>query len=445
MTVQNPALFLDGESHPAEDVRRWVHALAGGATGVVNAGDLLVSQNGTPNMSVNVAQGRAYIAGSESSFQGVYFVENRGTVNLSITAADATNPRIDLVVLKVEDSTYSGATDAASLAVVTGTAAASPAEPSAPANSVVLARVDVAALETTILTADLTDRRGNLATSLGGVRPVTSSTRPGSPRPGEPIFEQDTQNTSVWNGSAWSPLAYASDIADAVPAGVGALYLLPGSVPSGWLELNGQVVVGADILYPDLWAIAPAGWKSGSNLTVPDLQGKFPVGVSSSDADFDLEDVGGSKTRGLALANIPAHDHTFVHTHNTSVTSAGAHAHGDGSLAVASSGSHTHDLPFNSNPPLVYKAGAGFGESIGTGVSDGTLEFINDGDVFNYNNMSVSGNHTHTVTGATASAGTHSHTGSTTSQSNSTSSSTGSGDAFSILPPYFSVRFIIKA
>lgn len=445
MSIQNPALFLDGESHPAEDVRRWVHALAGGVSGIVASGDFLVSQNGTPNMSVDVAAGRAYVAGSESGFQGVYFVENRASVNLAISAADATNPRIDLVVLKLEDSTYSGAIDAASLVVVTGTAAASPSEPSAPANSLVLARVDVDANETTILTADLTDRRGNLATTLGGVRPVTSSTRPGSPRPGEPIFEQDTGNLSIWSGSAWSPLAYSSDVADAVPAGVAAMYVLPGSVPSGWLELNGQTVVGADILYPDLWAIAPAGWKSGSNLTVPNLQGKFPAGASASDTDFDLEDVGGSKTQTLTTTHLPAHTHDFTHTHNISASSAGAHTHGDGSLAVSSSGGHTHDYPFNTNPPIVYKAGAGFGESIGTGVNDGSLEFIDDGDVFNYNNMSTSGSHSHTVTGTTASSGAHTHTGSTTSQSTSTTGSAGSGGAFSILPPYFTVRFILKA
>ena len=42
------------------------------------------------------------------------------------------------------------------------------------------------------------------------------------------------------------------------------------SIPSGWAELNGQTLVGAETLYPALWANSPAGWKSGSDLTLPD-------------------------------------------------------------------------------------------------------------------------------------------------------------------------------
>ena len=450
MSVQNPALFLDGESHPAEDVRRWVHALAGNKAGRVGSGDFAVSQKGTPNMSVDVAAGRAYVAGDEATYQGLYFVENRGVVNLAVSAADATNPRKDLVVLQVEDSTYSGATDAASLAVVTGTPAASPVEPTVPDNALVLALVDVAANETTILSADITDRRTNLASSLGGVTPTTASTRPASPRAGDPIYEQDTGNFSVWTGLAWSPLAFSTDVAQAVPPGVGALYFLPGAAPTGWLELLGQTIVGADVLHPDLWGVAPAGWKSGSDLTLPNMQGQFPVGVSSSDSDFDLEDTGGAKTRTLTVDQIPAHQHGMSHFHDIEADNDGAHYHtANGSLTVNSSGAHTHNIPFNTNPPFVYKASPGFGESIGTGIYDGALEFVNDGDVFSYSSMQSSGSHAHDVEGATsyAAPSQHGHSGGTTSQDvTQTDSGTGvGGSSVNMLPPYFAVRFLIKA
>lgn len=161
MTVQNPPIYLQAGSHPAEDVRRWQRVITTGAEGVLMSGAFLAvtEKSGTPDMSVDVAEGSALILGTEGTYQGTYFVENRGTENLVIAAADATNDRWDIVVAKVEDSDYSGATDAWSLAVVTGTPAASPADPTLPDNHIPLARVVVAALDSSIEDADVTDLR----------------------------------------------------------------------------------------------------------------------------------------------------------------------------------------------------------------------------------------------------------------------------------------------
>ena len=159
MAVTNPPVFLQAGSHPAEDVRRLFSALVKDGEGTVLAADLAVVEQGTPDMTVDVAAGRAFIKGTESTFQGTYFVESRAIENLTITASDASNPRIDLVVAKIEDSAESGATDAWSLAVVAGTPAASPAAPTQPANSILLATVAVAALASTIVDANITDNR----------------------------------------------------------------------------------------------------------------------------------------------------------------------------------------------------------------------------------------------------------------------------------------------
>lgn len=160
MTAQNPAIFLQAESHPAEDVRRWIGSLYDHQSGVLGIDALEVTEkSGTPDMSVDVATGKGILAGDESTYQGSYFVENRGTTNLAISAADGTNPRIDLVVAKVEDSGYSGATDEWSLAIVTGTPAASPVAPTQPATSLVLASVLVAAASSDVDDADITDSR----------------------------------------------------------------------------------------------------------------------------------------------------------------------------------------------------------------------------------------------------------------------------------------------
>jgi hypothetical protein len=160
MTAQNPPIFLQAGSHPAEDVRRALSEIVGVGGGVVGDSDLIVSERaGTPNMSVDVAGGSVWVAGTESTYQGAYFCDNRGTTNLVVSLGDATNPRIDLVVARVKDSVYSGASDAWEIAVVEGTAAASPSAPTAPPNSVTLAQIDVAAGASSVVDGDITDLR----------------------------------------------------------------------------------------------------------------------------------------------------------------------------------------------------------------------------------------------------------------------------------------------
>lgn len=175
MTVRSVPIFLQAGSHPAEETRLMLGGMLGTVTGsfaggvassdpahgVARGADFAVTQNGTPNMSVNVGAGGAFIRGTQNANQGAYHVWNDGTVNLSITAADATNGRRDLVIAQVRDSYYSGATNDARITVVTGTPAASPVDPSLASfpNALVLARITVAAGDTAINTADITDLR----------------------------------------------------------------------------------------------------------------------------------------------------------------------------------------------------------------------------------------------------------------------------------------------
>jgi hypothetical protein len=179
--------------------------------------ELQVTQNGTPNMSVNVAAGHAWIDGTESAVQGAYHGYNDATKNLVVAASDPTNPRKDLVVAKVQDAAYSGAVNAWSLVVVTGTPAASPAEPAVPANGVVLALIDVAALATTVTTANITDRRRR-ASALGGIVVCSSATRPAAPYEGLFIWETDTQKIQVYTGGAFVEMEPAGPWTSYTPA-----------------------------------------------------------------------------------------------------------------------------------------------------------------------------------------------------------------------------------
>lgn len=193
MTLDSTRAPIQGVGYSAEDYRLDIQSLLGGVDlgvfsggvsatdpshGVADPASFKVTQNGTPNMSVNVAAGSAFVRGTESALQGCYPVQNDDTVNVTIAAADSTNPRWDIVGIRIYDSTYGSSDpvdDGAFIEVVTGTPAASPADPTLPANFLALARVVVAASDTSITTGEITDLRNRAWTPMnGGVRRLAS-------------------------------------------------------------------------------------------------------------------------------------------------------------------------------------------------------------------------------------------------------------------------------
>ena len=90
---------------------------------------------------------------------GTYMAYNDGTTTATITTADATYPRIDVVCITVSDAAYSGSLNSVAINVVAGTPAGSPTVPSTPTNSIALAQVAVAAGATSITSGNITDVR----------------------------------------------------------------------------------------------------------------------------------------------------------------------------------------------------------------------------------------------------------------------------------------------
>ena len=93
---------------------------------------------------------------------------------------------------------------------------------------------------------------------------------------------------------------------------VGTVQAFAGStVPSGWLLCNGQAV--SRTTYSKLYSVIGTIYGTGDGSTtfnLPNLQGRVPVGVSSSDNNFDLADTGGEKEHTLSVAEMPSHgDH----------------------------------------------------------------------------------------------------------------------------------------
>lgn len=212
MVAQSPPYALQNSAHSAALFRQATSSafLPGG--GVLAAGELAVTAQATPNMSVAVAGGRAWIPGTQIanvtgqtfSTQAAYFGLNDAPVSLTISAADPTNPRIDRVVAYVQDAFYSGAVNSLSLAVVTGTPAASPSAPAAPSNALTLATVAVAANATSITTANITvtPPATLLAIARGGTDPVIATDVAAGNYVGQ-RRDHPTSGSQRWSGTAW--------------------------------------------------------------------------------------------------------------------------------------------------------------------------------------------------------------------------------------------------
>lgn len=188
--------------------------------GAGTTGDLAVVQRGAgANMSVDVGAGFAMVGGTESATQGEYGAYNDATVNVTISASDPTNPRIDVIGIRIRDTEYSGANNDAAIIVVTGTPAGAPVVPTLPADFLSLAHVAVAALAATIVTGNITDKRRNLA-SLGGVAVCDSSA--GYPTvnlwEGMVTYDRAIDCLLVYSGAAWMQIGPLSGWTAFTPA-----------------------------------------------------------------------------------------------------------------------------------------------------------------------------------------------------------------------------------
>lgn len=168
-----------GQTVPSEIVRLAMKSIVS-TGGIASLTDLSVAAHGTPNMTVDVAAGGAWIAGTSVATQGFYFLYNDATLSVPIATSDPSNPRIDLIVAQIRDNAEdaSGSTDAR-IVPVAGTPAGSPVAPSAPASSIVLAQVLVGTGVASIVSGNITDKR--TASNSAAVSGIGSAWTPYTP------------------------------------------------------------------------------------------------------------------------------------------------------------------------------------------------------------------------------------------------------------------------
>lgn len=116
---------------------------------------------------------------------------------------------------------------------------------------------------------------------------------------------------------------------------VGSIQMYAGSTaPSGWLICDGSAISRTD--YADLFSVIGTTYGTGDGSTtfnLPNLKGKVPVGIDSSDTDFDtLGETGGSKY-------LQEHKHNSMY----SVTTTGAKGNNYGGIPFVRAGGTTTD------------------------------------------------------------------------------------------------------
>ncbi|WP_062397815.1 hypothetical protein [Methanogenium cariaci] len=135
--------------------------------GIVHGGEgneLAVAVTDPPAMTVQVGTGSAMVQGR--------FVVNDAALTLTVPDADATNPRIDRVVIRL-NATPGRSVD---IVVKQGTAAPAPAAPTLTQTvetwELSLGQIAVAAGATSVLTANITDERASMTLCGGEANPV---------------------------------------------------------------------------------------------------------------------------------------------------------------------------------------------------------------------------------------------------------------------------------
>lgn len=220
---------------------------AGGGHGVVGSGDMAVTGDGA-GMDVTVAAGLALVRGTQQGDQGVYVTSNDAPLTLTVSAADATNPRKDLVVTRVKDNEFGIAGDTGPLEVIAGTptggltAGNATGRPTPPENALVLAEVFIPAAVTSNASFTITDLRTR-ATAVGGTFVCASSaTYPNPATEGMVVIDLALDQKLIYSGSVWVSVGGYGAWSTYTPT-LGGITLGNGTVTGRYMRVGRMVTV----------------------------------------------------------------------------------------------------------------------------------------------------------------------------------------------------------
>ena len=212
---------------------------------------------------------------------------------------------------------------------------------------------------------------------------------------------------------AGSDLATKDYVDSQVQSGIQPGLVIPyaaAAAPSGFLLCDGTQYPTAT--YPDLFAaIGYTFGGSGANFNVPDMRGRFPLGVAASGTGSTLGETGGSLDHTHTQ---PTHSHTAgshthdmgSHSHSVAVTTGAGGSHSHTQSATGSTGSHSHTGPSHTHSGSSLSAGTTEGATVGaTHASSATAGLFAETTIDHDHSEASAGTHNHGGTGA----GSHSH------------------------------------
>ncbi|WP_411149764.1 hypothetical protein [Streptomyces sp. A30] len=268
-------------------------------------------EGGAGTMKATVYEGRAVIQAENN--QGAYPVTLPESLSLTFADGDASNARIDLVVLRIYDDLYddSGFTKAA-VEIIKGTPSAAPVDPPLPDIALPIYRVTVragvsAGTGGVNWNNDAEDLRTSVV-ALGGILPAYGDTGNGA-YPGQ--YRDSGGTLQRWDGSAW--VSYPSALGGIAPAGAVTTASYTGqyrdSSAGGLQRWNGSTWVQYQPVpswtdYTPVWGtesgVAPAignGTLAGSYLkmgTLVHVRIYLKIGTTTNLAALDSGTVGGN-------------------------------------------------------------------------------------------------------------------------------------------------------
>jgi len=311
------AAWLDSGILTGSTVSVWPGVTSGAALKVAAAS----------GMTVTVGPGSFVVPYSASGVAGGYRATLTSSGTLTVAAADTVNPRIDLVCANVTDNGNSSSYG--EVQIITGTPAASPAAPAAPANSVYLAQVYVAANATSIVSGNIYDVR-TFTAAAGGI-PIAPKTGYGAlPGGYSGLLAFDPASGSFYHMSAagpkqmhvfpWTPQVATATADIELSTSIATILSVP-------ITTDGVTDITVTIHWGGIDAVTPGGGRQVTFTTWIDSDQLDEVDLAITSAD---------------LGGVSAHGGTSVYT-TGSVTSdtpsAGSHTVYFKAIAGAGSGS----------------------------------------------------------------------------------------------------------
>jgi hypothetical protein len=272
-----PADAVSGApSYTGRMLRQLIGALWGAKTAARPLGGTSGVAPGTPSTTVTassttwtVLPHAGMIDGETAAAAGPYMYSFDSNQTGSMTAANGSNPRIDLISVQISDPAESDGSSNPGVAIVytTGTAAASPSPPATPARAIAIAQINVPTSGGGSPTVPFV---APVAVAAGGIRPLT--TLPGSGYTGQYV---DLQSPTAgvadglyrWDGSAWQ--RNTSD-SGAITSG---LAITPSA---GWGSLSYSYRIVNGVFYATLNAT-----RTGADITFSATGGLADVTVAT--------------------------------------------------------------------------------------------------------------------------------------------------------------------